>query len=361
MSVTIVLPLKGRHGHTLRWLRHAERIRLPFPVIIADGDLQSPLAPLLEEGKTFPSVNYRYLRYDDQSWPHAMRKFADAIRRADTEYVMVADNDDFISPSFMVEAAAFLDGAPDYCAVNGRHLRFSLHPDSRLGETQAVMGDMYNLSWNMPADAYADQDAVTRVGAILRAPSPCWYNVTRREVLAHSFDIAGRAAYRNFEVLEYIQDCMIAGSGRIKILPSLFYIRQEGTSLNKGWAKPFMERVFLNDWMGDFAQVIAHVAKGTGLAPDALEACMRQAMCSRMTRLVQHDLTVDKSSRSRPLLRRLRQLGPLRRLRTRLQMDRLCLEVPGGAVLAEELREISATLSDPELLALCRHAIPEMS
>ena len=46
--VTILLTLKGRDLYTLRWLWHANRVSLPFPVVIADGEVNPIVARLID-------------------------------------------------------------------------------------------------------------------------------------------------------------------------------------------------------------------------------------------------------------------------------------------------------------------------
>lgn len=52
-STTILLTLKGRPLHTLRWMWHHNRIRLPFPIVIADGGNNQEIERLLSNPKNF--------------------------------------------------------------------------------------------------------------------------------------------------------------------------------------------------------------------------------------------------------------------------------------------------------------------
>jgi hypothetical protein len=42
--LTIVMPLKGRHLFTFRFLWHANRMRLPYRFLIADGQVNEAVA-----------------------------------------------------------------------------------------------------------------------------------------------------------------------------------------------------------------------------------------------------------------------------------------------------------------------------
>src|SRR5437763_4046704 len=96
-ELTILLAVKGRHLHTLRFLWHANRCRMPYHFLVADGAACEPLARLLENaGAIFPDLSIEYVRYpDDVDYQAYFRKLTDAASRVRTEYVMQVDNDDF--------------------------------------------------------------------------------------------------------------------------------------------------------------------------------------------------------------------------------------------------------------------------
>ena len=97
--LTIILPLKGRYLFTLRFLWHANRARLPYPIVIADGQVRPALAKILENSREhFANLDVTYLRYpDDIDYHSYLFKMVDALRRVKTPYAMLADNDDFIA------------------------------------------------------------------------------------------------------------------------------------------------------------------------------------------------------------------------------------------------------------------------
>ncbi len=125
-SLTIVLTLKGRPLHTLRWLYYANNISLPFPVIIADGDVNPVIEDLLADPTTFPNLKYQYLKYNDVDIPAYYFKCFDVLDKVDTPYVLMSDNDDFVIPSGVQKDISFLDDNPDYICSGGRIPGFSL-------------------------------------------------------------------------------------------------------------------------------------------------------------------------------------------------------------------------------------------
>ncbi|MGA9951110.1 MAG: hypothetical protein WBQ24_22905, partial [Xanthobacteraceae bacterium] len=84
--LTIVLPLRGRHLFTLRFLWYADKLRLPYRILIADGQVNETVARHIENSRTFfPNLDIDYVRYpDDAGYPQYFAKMADAMRRVRT-------------------------------------------------------------------------------------------------------------------------------------------------------------------------------------------------------------------------------------------------------------------------------------
>ena len=86
--LTILLALKGRHLHTLRFLWHADVARVPYHFLIADGEVHPVIARLLEHSESvFPHLDIEYIRYpDDVDYATYYSKLADAASRVRTPY-----------------------------------------------------------------------------------------------------------------------------------------------------------------------------------------------------------------------------------------------------------------------------------
>lgn len=117
--LTIVLPLKGRHLFTLRFLWYANKARLPHRILIADGQVHEAVARHLENSReTFPNLDVEYVRYpNDTGYRQFFAKMSDVVRRVRTPYAMLADNDDFLGSYGIERALDFLD------AESGIYLR----------------------------------------------------------------------------------------------------------------------------------------------------------------------------------------------------------------------------------------------
>jgi glycosyltransferase domain-containing protein len=127
--LTIILPLRGRHLFTLRFLWHANEARLPYRILIADGQVNEAVARHIENSRSvFPNLDIDYVRYPhDTGYSRYFAKMADAMARVRTPYAMLADNDDFLGPSGIERALDFLEANPDYVGALGQPVGFSAY------------------------------------------------------------------------------------------------------------------------------------------------------------------------------------------------------------------------------------------
>jgi glycosyltransferase domain-containing protein len=127
--LTIVLPLKGRHLFTMRFLWYANEARLPYRFLIADGQVNDAVAHHLENSReTFPHLDIEYVRYpDDAGYRQFFAKMSNALSRVRTPYAMLADNDDFLGMSGIEEALDFLETNSDYVCARGRPTAFQAY------------------------------------------------------------------------------------------------------------------------------------------------------------------------------------------------------------------------------------------
>jgi glycosyltransferase domain-containing protein len=130
--LTIVMPLKGRDPFTFRFLWYANKVRLPYRFLIADGQVNTAVARRLENSRAeFPELDIEYVRYpDDVDFSHYFRKMSDAMRRVRTPYVMHADNDDFLGYCGIERSLDFLDTNADYGCARARVLNFAVRPQA---------------------------------------------------------------------------------------------------------------------------------------------------------------------------------------------------------------------------------------
>ncbi len=233
--------MKGREQFTPRFLRYTPPCRL----IIADGsDL-----PQLDE--CVGEYNYFYAGPDTtvSRWWH---KMVMAFDRVETPYVMVADNDDFVT-QHVSRSVDFLDRHHDYVAHSGRLQGFWMWPDK-------VHGPHYRLSkryapFDVPAD-YCGNDANLRVLAGFQN-SWSYYAVYRTQALKTIWTEVRDLDLSNLQIHEKFCAMRALSLGKIKCDPDYTsYLRQYGTTMVAGHNTDFSLNLFSTDFSGDIKRVL---------------------------------------------------------------------------------------------------------
>ncbi len=238
--LTIVLPLKGRHLFTLRFLWHANQARLPYRFLIADGDVHPELAKLLEDSrKIFTHLDIEYIRYpDDVDFTRYYAKMADALQRVRTPYAKIADNDDFLAPAGLECCMDFLDTHSDYVCCSGGIAGFSLRASQR-DSTGLVIGPLNKLAYRCgPHDQAIDLNSPSATERVVAGLRNTWnfYAVFRASALAAIWKELLEINPTNLQLAERFLTMRALTLGKAKSDRSIFsYCRQYWTSMQLHW------------------------------------------------------------------------------------------------------------------------------
>ena len=381
-ALTIVMPLKGRHLHTLRFLWHANLCRLPWPILVADGQVHPTVARLLEDKSTFPNLTIDYVRYpDDASFAHYWRKMADAVGRVRTPYVAIADNDDFLMPQGVARCIAFLDDHPDYVCCGGGIGGFELHTP-RGAYLPSVLGRVNMLRFrHRPRDESMDIANGTALDRAIAGLPTTWiyYAVTRTEMAAAFWRDVEQFNFSETHLIEYFQSMRYLVAGKAKSdRTHISYMRQYRTSLGgfflgKDWAHHLLN----SRYMLGFEAVVDRISTLAAAADSAdratVEKRLREACADFMLRpflikefgprsamvRLKYKLTED-----RPFLGTWLKLArhTLRDERAGIRR-RLAAEGADEAYLVafdQELKAIDATVADGGFAQFLRRTSPDL-
>ena len=271
--LTIVLPLKGRHLFTLRFLWHANEARLPYRFLVADGQVHAELARLLENSrKVFPALDVEYIRYpEDIDFQHYYAKMADALQRVRTPYVKVADNDDFLAHAGLESCLDFLDAHPDYVCCSGGIGGFSVHASPR-DSFEMVVGPLNKLTYcYAPRDRSIDLNSSSATDRVLAGLRNTWnfYAVFRASALAQMWREVREIAPTSLTLKERFLAMRALTMGKGRSEPGVFsYWRQYWTSMQLHWTssdsamrKDFVYYLLRSGFTGDFANVLDRVSR----------------------------------------------------------------------------------------------------
>ncbi|MDB6080408.1 MAG: hypothetical protein JWO82_4155, partial [Akkermansiaceae bacterium] len=260
-ELTVILTLRGRHLHTLRWMWHANRTKFPFHIIIADGEVHASVDRVLSDAANFPNLSYEYHRHRDLSFTDFYRKCSETVRRVKTKYVMMSDNDDFPIVAGIRKSIAFLDAKPEYVSAGGEIPNFTVIP--RTPSDENVVGAMVNLSFGYVQGVHdiAFPSTAERVMDVVSNYHVTYYHVVRTEALRLIFEEAENHNFSDLSVHEFFCAARTVMLGKVKSDPAVIsYIRQTGTSMLSTYYKDWVHHLLRTNLPRDYRQLAATLA-----------------------------------------------------------------------------------------------------
>lgn len=294
-DLTIVLPLRGRHLHTLRWLWHANSVKLPYHVIIADGEVHPTIDRLLSDPTTFRNLSFEYHRHCDLSFSDFYKKCTETMRKVRTDFAMMSDNDDFPIIAGIDQSVEHLKSGTDFACAGGQLPDFSVV--SHRSQPGKVIGRMERLRFG-----YAHQcrdisfsSASERVMNEIHCYQTIYYHVYRTEVLRRIFQEVEGYDFSDLTVHEYYCALRTATLGKVRTDPSVIcYLRQIGTSSLPTYWKDWVHHLLRSKLPEDFRAMATAIADEVQKAEGGDSAAFREdildAYASKLRHMLGHTM-----------------------------------------------------------------------
>jgi glycosyltransferase domain-containing protein len=274
--LTIVMPLRGRPLFTLRFLWHANAARLPYKFILADGEVRPDLSRLLGNARElFPNIDVEYICYpDDTDFAHYFAKMTDAIACAQTTYVMLADNDDFLARSGVDRSLDFLDTHPDYVCCGGGIGGFAVYA-RKFPWLGGLCGPLNRLSYRyMPYDRSLDLSSPSAAERLAQGLRNSWsyYAVFRSSALATIWREVTEINLSDLQLHEKYCAMRTLTLGKARSDPgTIAYFRQYWTTLRSAFPKDWVHHLARSRFNADFTEILTRISREVAAA-DCAEA-----------------------------------------------------------------------------------------
>jgi len=282
-DLTILLTLKDRVAFTVRWMNYANSITLPFKVLIADGGSDDRVSAMLAEKTRFSNVDYEYVRYPcDKSYADYYTKVANALAKIQTQFVVMADNDDFFVVDTLNEAVKFLSVNPDYSSCGGQAGIFWIRRSLLDKREDPLYGK--NVDWKCAqADSITADTASERLRSHSMSSCDPYYDVKRIENARKQFEIVRDLNLKDLGLVEILVQFLMAIAGKTKRLERMHIARQFGSPGSSGRAHyeaygDWFARMLLESWSDDFTKVVKTasgcLAAADGMSIDEAKDCV---------------------------------------------------------------------------------------
>lgn len=183
-NITVLLLLKDRPDFTQRWLEVHNELGFSIPIHIADGSLSDQNKNIILKFLNSSSVlNIDYKFYGkDINLETFYQKICKAVSYISTDYVIFADNDDFLVEESIMKGADYFRNNEDLIAVSGPAYDTSIYPTKP--EHNQTWGVLSNPINQYPAFDRVENNALSRLQSFSanRKSSYIWSALHKREI-----------------------------------------------------------------------------------------------------------------------------------------------------------------------------------
>ena len=219
-ELTIIIPTYNRPHELKRLLLYLDKSNLNISICILDS---SEIHKKKINKQTICALRSSNLKIEYFEYPPdipAFDKYKKGILHANTKYVMFCADDDVPFLPTLECSVSFLQTHPDYVAVHGYYLNFSLEDqqDSKI-QIQHLL---------YASDSIEDESYLVRITQLFEKYEALFYAVCRLDVLQKAFTFIQSVQTTLWQ--ELILAAAIVIQGKVKRLPSFYYARSTGES-----------------------------------------------------------------------------------------------------------------------------------
>jgi glycosyltransferase domain-containing protein len=220
--VTLLIPtVHHRAALYARTLRYLEDSGYRGPIVVSDHSPPAEAGVIAAVSDRQRGLDLKLLRHDPQQ--HFLLRLADCAKAAQTPYVHLHADDDFLVLPVLARLAAELERIPGCVAAMGLNLH--LWPETR---QLSVLPKTPNLH----------ASPFERLIAQLESYSSVLYALRRREEMIGCFTVAVQHC-PDVQFWQYLESCLAAIRGAVAVIDDLHYLR--GVHAQK-WSSTLVEQ-----------------------------------------------------------------------------------------------------------------------
>ena len=206
----------------IRWMNFAAKYLDKFNIIVADGSGLEEIENYFKNDLNIKKLNFRYIKYPkDQTYSDYFAKLSDSINKVETKYIILADDDDFLSFQGLEKSVEFLENNNDYVTCRGIIGDFRLKDNLELSSFYVP---------KKPPNSIIDNKAFDRYFSKLSAGSSTFYDVHLTEFQKKNYMILHENNFIEPVMVEMIPEYLDVIEGKIGRINEIYLIRQHGNN-----------------------------------------------------------------------------------------------------------------------------------
>ena len=241
-DVTILVPTRNRPDFLFRLLNYYSQASFKGYVFIGDASVDEALNDNKKIINSFNSkidLKHFILDLDVNSTLEFLSK------KIQTTYCLYCADDDFIVPICIEKSIKFLKENPEYNAVHGKGLMFTIDSDGCFGNIDSL--------FSYPQTISDGETAVERLSDYLTPPYALLFSIHRTDSWQQMFK--GMSSYdwaTKQQILITIDEILPSGIsailGKIKEIDGLYLIRQSHSEVSGGSNRSPYDLILYKDW-----------------------------------------------------------------------------------------------------------------
>lgn len=304
-KLTIILPINQRPNFTLRFLDHAESQKLNCQFLIADGEQNKKIRKVLDESKKrYPSLKIIHLKFrKDRTYQDFFKKMVKTLNQVSTEYVKIADNDDFLIKSGILKSIKILETKPSYvCAAAGLS-GIQVEPGTDKSYNMCY-GKAKKISYRYTPLDKSEKICSNQVAERVAKGARNWwsyYGIYRTPILKKIWKSTLKINFSDLLLVEIYQSIATLINGKIISDPAkIFYIRQYNTSQRSSFKTTWGNHLLKSNFSSDVKKLTAEIIKSS---KDLKEKNKLKKVCNNILEKWLDDFLLSQYGQMRKLKR----------------------------------------------------------
>jgi glycosyltransferase domain-containing protein len=265
-NVTLLLPSVSTRASYLKFsLEHLRGCKVHVPILLSDHSEPEQRGVIEQLVGQFPELDVRILHHTRSL--HFLERLNECAGAAETDYVVVHADDDFMLPDALSQCVQFLELHPDHVACQGRTFFLSV--------------ELPNIGRPSPHRSMSRQESTVedRIGNHCRNFTATLYAVTRRDAFIRANESA-LSHTDNVIFWQYLSSCLLLAAGKLRTLDVLYYLRLNNP---KGWRASLVRNADPTHWpylvvAPHFSKELERFKSGLSAALAAMPSMEREAL-----------------------------------------------------------------------------------
>ncbi|WP_435163244.1 TIGR00180 family glycosyltransferase [Candidatus Pelagibacter bacterium nBUS_25] len=238
---TILLTIYNRYNFTKRWLDYAKEKNFKINIFICDGGKDGEFNKIIDLN-TYKSLNLKYYKSKyTKDFGLMFNKFYEAVKQIKTNFIYLAEDDDFIIEKNIFKSERFLIKNKDYSSSGGLNVNLEyLLINKKKGKIFIRLPEKnLNILRNKPVERLLDG---------LKFVNSNYNTLHRRESLEKILFFLKNKKYQNLYITELVIYLYSLFNGKCKRFNHLEYLKFDNIkhSASKNFSRDFLNKIVLN-------------------------------------------------------------------------------------------------------------------